>query len=143
MVSLRLPVAIAVIVGITAVISGVDASRHLTQGWTRVNELNTGYPSGGAGPRVVDSYSGELISSEKGVWNDYTDSWEKVVSLRRQARYELVQQRNRHADFKREYESYQRSVSDQHNAIGDGVGLDDTEVDSDNHVRGEFGDEPR
>ena len=67
---------------------------------------NGGSVIGGAGPTGVDVLTGELISEDRGMWNDYTQSWEKIVLSRAQKTNDLVQQRRRSADFSREYEHY-------------------------------------
>ena len=58
----------------------------------------------------VNVLTGELISDERGLWNDTTLSWETVVASRAEARHAMVQQRRQHAEFSREFEHYRATV---------------------------------
>ena len=95
-----------------------------------MSESSGGLNGGGEEPHVVDSYTGELISSEKGVWNDHTWSWETVVLSRVEKAYGLVQQRRGYAEFSRQYESYVANAGARDNARGLLSGTDDPAADS-------------
>ena len=88
-----------------------------------MNELNGGSVIGNAEP-VLD---GDLIGPQ-GDWNEHTLSWEIVLTSRVQAKHDLVQQRNRYADFSRQYERYNAASSERSATAELPGGHDDPEV---------------
>ena len=75
-----------------------------------MNELNGGSDIGsGAQPRV-DVLTGEILS-DKGIWNDHTQSYEIITPSRVEKADGLVQQRRRYVQFARSYEQYNADVA--------------------------------
>ena len=115
------PAQIARIMELTSL--DVDASRHLIEDLRELLESSGGLPTGAGAP-----LEGELISEERGTWNDHTQSWEKIGTSRAEKAHGLVQQRERHDNFSREYEHYVSNA----NAGGDPrrlLGRDDNPED--------------
>ena len=107
-----------------------------------MNELDGGLATGSVvPPRGVDVLTGELLT-ERGSWNDHTQSWEIVRASRVEKTHGLVQQRAGSLRFSREYERYRADVESGDNTRGLLGGVDNPADADQADLRGGSGDGP-